>query len=171
MENSALDIEPPSKFGGKKEVNKKKNGNNYPLIILLKNDRGKNKIIASARNLEKKVIYERQKNIIDCDYLKNDEYAVEENLTLTNKSVEFTKTSGSHFSQIIPDFHYEQKINNTDFTEKKPSNFYSMNSQYSFIPPIKEENKKEDLPAQIKEESKEIQYAIYNFDEAAAQQS
>ena len=114
MTKLSLDAEPPSKFEGKKEV-KKKNGTNYPLIVLLKNDRSKTKIISSAKNLEKKVIDERQKKIINIDYLKNEGYAIEESFTVTNESIGFTKTSNTHSNQIIPDFHYGQKINNSEF--------------------------------------------------------
>lgn len=172
MEKLSLDSEPPSKFVEKKEVNKKKNGTNYPLIILLKNDRSKIRIITSAKNLEKKVISERQKNIIDVDYLKNDGYTVEENLTTTNQSIEFTKTSSTHPNQIIPDFHYGQKMNNIEFKEKNISTFYNITSSYSFIPQIKEENKREDLSEQSKEqETKETPYLVYNFDEETKQEN
>lgn len=166
MTKLSLDAEPPSKFEGKKEVNRKKNGTIPQLIIFLRTNKNKTGVI---KNLEKKVIANGQKNIINTDYLKNEEIYTENNSTLTNNSIEFTNTNSS---RAMLNSYYIQKEKNTEFTRKDFSKFYDMNFSYSFIPQIKEENKKEDLSAQSKEqETKEIQYAIYNFDEEAAQEN
>jgi hypothetical protein len=165
MTKLSLDAEPPSKFDGKKEVNRKKNGTIPQLIIFLRTN--KNNI---TKNLEKKVIADGKNNIINFDYTKNETTYSEENLTSTNK-IEFVNTNLS-INQAMLNSHYMQKENNFDFTRKDISKLYNMNSSYSFIPHIKEENKKEDLSVQSKEqESKEIQYPLYNFDEELTQEN
>jgi hypothetical protein len=171
MTTLSLDSEPPSKFEGKKEVSRKKNRDIPQLVFLLKNEKIKSKANSSVKNLEKKVILEKQKSNINLDYIKNDEYAFEENLTKTNESLEFTSMSRTPI-QDIPEFSYGQSIRNIEFKEKNTPIFYDMTSSYSFIPQKKEESKKEELSELPREqEIKEIQYTLYNFEEETKQEN
>jgi len=171
MKNSSLGVEPPSKFDGKKEVYGKKNKPFSSLIVSLEDNKSKNRTIDPAKSIEKKVIFESQMYNLNINYLKNGEGVVERNSTATNKSVEFTKIFNTNFNKIISNFHYGQTTNDIEFTEKGVSKFYDINLPYSFIPQIKKENKEDYLSAQPKEqETKEILYTLYNFDEKAKQE-
>lgn len=164
MINSSLDIEPPSKFEGKKEV-KGKNKNLPHLIISLGSEKNKSKSADVGKNLEKEVVFNWQKNNFDVDYLKKEESYLEGSLNLTNKVISFSKSNMTS-NQIILSSNYIKKEDNISSTDKKPSISYDMSSTYSFILPIKEENKKDYMPYESKEQDKkEIIYPVYNFDE------
>jgi hypothetical protein len=170
MKNSSLDAEPPSKFAREKEVNKKRNETFSPLVVFLGTEKSKNKI-TDYINLEGKVISDRQKQNFDVSYLINEESFSEDNLTLTSKNIEFINKNISS-NNILLSSHYAQNENNTEFTRKDVSRFYDMTSPYSFIPKIKEENKKEELSPQFREqEIKEPTYVLHNLDEEPKQES
>jgi hypothetical protein len=171
MKNLSLDAEPPSKFDGKKEVKRKKNETLPHLVILLGNEKIRNKTNNSTKNLENEIKKNFQKYFFNSDYLKKEGGSIEGNLTSTKNIIEFTNTNTA-FNQTILDSHYAEKVNNVGFKERKSSNFYEMNTFYSFTPKIREEDKKEDLSTLPKEqESKEISYTLYNFDEETEQEN
>jgi len=165
MKNSSLGAEPPSKFDGKKEV-KKKNGNLPRLIVLLKNEKSKNKHVNSAKNLEEKTKTESKKYSFNINYLKNEENFIEENSTPTNEVLEFT-SSNINLNQDVLNFYFRQE--KTDFITPNEtfSEVYEMSSNYSFIQETRGEEKKESSYVPKEQETKEISYAIYDFDEEA----
>lgn len=174
MKNSSLGVEPPSKFDGKKKEVYGKNRNRAfsSLSVSLEDDKNKNRSINSAKNIEKKVIFESQMYNLDINYLKNSERFAEGNSTSTNKSVEFTRVFNTNFNQIISEFNYEQITNDEEFAGKKISKFYDMNSSYFFTPKVREEYKKDNLYNPPEEQkTKEISYPIYDFDEATKQEN
>ncbi len=164
MKNSSQSIELPSKFEGKKEVSKKKNGTLSQLVIFLKTEKSKNKTVGSAKNLEEEIRTNWQKYSFDANYLKKDWEIVKNNSTATIKTIEFTNPNITS-NQAILNFNYEQEKKSIEFAERKFSKFYEINSPYSFIPQIKE--KEEEFSTQSKEQeaNAEISYPLYNFDE------
>lgn len=171
MEKLSLDAEPPSKFRGEKEVNKKKNGNLHQLILSLKGEKNRNRNINSRKNLEKQVRLNWQDYVFDIDYLKNNNSLVEETLTSRTNVVIFTSALDRNKNQVISQFNYSQNRNNTGIRERKLLTSYEINSPYSFTPQIKEEEKKEDLSTQSKEqETKEASYILHNFEEETKQE-
>jgi hypothetical protein len=162
MKNPSLDAEPPSRFEGKKEVNKKKN---QLLIVLLKNEKSK-RGGSSVRNLERDIKEERQKYSLNTTYLNSKEESYKDNQTFTRKTFEFTSTLNINKNQIDTSFDYVQKSNSLEFPEKKFQGFYGIISSYSFIPKIKEEKREEEMQNQSKEhESEESFYLLYKLDE------
>jgi len=165
MKNSGLDDEPPSTSEGKKEVNaKKRNDTNPPLVVFLTNKKNK------KNSLEKKLI---PKNKSEMDYIPVEGEFADSNLTLTNEIINFKNTSIDS-AQLILSSYYSQRLTNINIAGRKQSaEFYAMNSSYSFIPQIKEENKKEDLPTLPKEREDEkenaytLMYAPENEEEMA----
>jgi len=170
MTKLSLDAEPPSKFEGKKETNKKRNENIPRLIVFLRTEKNKNKTSNPERNLERKLISDKPKNIFDVDYLKSEGNYIEESLTLTNSSIEFTNSNTTSNSNVL-NSNYIRKENNIDSTRKDLSRFYDMNFSYSFIPETKEKDKREDLSYSREQETKETIYATYNLDEDTAQEN
>jgi hypothetical protein len=172
MINLSLDDEPPSKFEGKKEVNKKKSEPLHQLIFSLRNRKNKIKFTSSRKNLEEQIKSDLAKYIFDAEYLKTSENYPESNSTPTVNVIEFTNVLTTNQNQIIPDFNYGEKKSSTEFSEKKFSNFYEMKSSYYFAPETIRENKKEDSYEQPKEEdSEEIPYMVYAFEEEGEQES
>lgn len=164
MKNSGLDSEPPSKFEGKKEV-KKKNGTLPQLIVSLRNEKNNNRSANIAKNLEKEVISNWERNIFDIGYLKNEEGYVENNFTLTNNVILFAKPNITS-NRAILESHYSQRLNNINFTENNSQKFYERNPYYS-IQKSKEE-KKDNFSIQSKEQiEKETFYLMYGPDEDA----
>lgn len=163
MKNS-LDAEPPSKLVRAKEVNVNK-GNSNQLILLLKDEKHKSKPVNSGKNLEKNITLNSQDYIFDSDYIKTNNGFVE-TISTTVKSLSFTNTLDINLNHIISDNNYWKNKSNTEFTDKKLTNFYTTNSSYYFAPQIREKEKKEDLSSQFREqEIKEATYVLHNFDE------
>ena len=170
MTKLLLDAEPPSRFEGKKEV-KGKNKNLPHLIVSLRNEKNKSKSANVGKSLEKEVVFNWQKNSFDFNYFKKEESYMENNLTLTAKEISFSKPNMTSDPAML-NFHYIGKEENVSSTDKKPQGFYSMNSPYSFMLPIKEENKKDYMPYESKEQDKkEIVYPVYNFDEKTTEET
>ena len=168
----SLDDKPPSKFEGKKEVNKKKSEPLHQLIFSLKNGKNKIKSTNSRKNLEEQIKSDWKKYTFNAEYLKTSSNFSERNSTATAKTVEFTNVIDINQNQITSDFNYGQKRSDTEFSEKKFSNFYEMSSSYHFVPEVRAENKKEDSYEQPKEEeSEEIPYMVYAFEEEGEQDS
>jgi hypothetical protein len=169
MKNSSLDAEPPSKFTREKEV--RKNGNLNQLILSLKNEKIKSKYESHEKNIEKRVILDFQDYIFDLAYLKTNNGFTEE-ISATTKSVTFKNNLDTNPNQIASGFNYSQRISTTEITDKKPSNFYTITSSYYFTPQVREENKKEELSPQFREqEIKEPIYVLHNLDEEPKQES
>jgi hypothetical protein len=161
MIHLSLDAEPPPKFNGKKEVNKRKNGTLSKVV----------------KNLEKQLILNRKENDFEIGYLINERNFSEDNLTLTKKTIEFTNANISS-NRFILNSYYKQKQNTLDITRKDFPKFYNVTTSYSFMPQIKQEDKKEDSSqstTQSKEqETKEISpiiYNLYNFEEEKKQEN
>jgi len=167
----SLDDEPPSKFEGKKEVNKKKSEPLHQLIFSLRNRKNKIKFTSSRKNLEEQIKSDLAKYIFDAEYFKTSENYPESNSTPTVNVIEFANVLATNQNQIIPDFNYGEKKSDTGFSEKKFSNFYEIKSSYYFAPEIRRENKKEDsYEPQKEEESEEIPYMVYAFEEEGEQE-
>jgi hypothetical protein len=161
----SLDLEPPSIR--EKQVNIKK-GNINQLILLLKNEKHKSKIVdsGSGKNLETNIRLNSQDYVFDSDYLKTSS-RFSEAVSVTTKSLSFTGNFDSNSNQIIQDNNYLKNKNDTYFIDKKKStDFYEKRSSYSTISNIKEEEKKGDLSVQYKEQdNQEILYTLYLAEE------
>ena len=157
MKNSGLDDEPPSTSEGKKEVNEKKRNDTNPQVVvfLTSNKNKKNK----KSSLEKKLMPKNKSEISEMDYIPAEGEFADSNLTLNKEIINF-KNASIDSALLILNSYYSQKLTSMDIAGRKQSTeFYAMNSSYSFIPQIKEENKKEELPNQPKD-SEESAYAL-----------
>lgn len=163
MKNS-LDSEPPS-IVRIKEVSRKRNTNLNQLILSTKSDKNKDNSIRTGKSLEKQVRLKFQDYRLDENYMRKNNDSMED-ISSTTKKLSFISALDTDSKNIISDFNYFQKINNISHTERKPSSFYEMNSSYSFIPKIIEEDRMDDSSYKPKEqETKETIYVLNNFDE------
>jgi hypothetical protein len=164
MKNS-LDSEPPSKFSREKEVSRKRNIDLNQIIVSIKNNKNKYNSIRTGKNFEKQVRLKLQDYTFNENYLNINKNSIED-ISSTIKSLSFASTLDKNLDNIASELNYTQKRNNTNFTERKISDFYEMNSSYSFTPKIREENMREESLYQSKEqETKETTYILHNFDE------
>jgi len=159
MTKLSLDSEPPPKFEGKKEANRKKNGTLHQIILSLKGEKGKNKFISNEKKGEKKIKSNLRECKLDEDYPRIED-SLEERINFTSKSpIEFTSTLDKDIKDIRREFDYFQRKNVTyDFSHN-----YSFTITQTFI---KDDVKKENYYSQSKEqEEKETLYTLHSFEE------
>lgn len=169
MKKLSLDAEPPPKFRGEKEVNKKKEKTLSHILISIKNEKNENKVLITAKTIEKKSKVKSENYVLNLDYIKNEE-PLEEKISSTSSTIEFSTTLERN-TKNIQDFNYFNKKVDTTLSEKQSQIFYeTFNSNYFSTTTqtfAKEEGKKENKNYESKEPEEKMTYPMYTFDEEA----